>query len=133
MTRHQVFLRYDVDRKAPDRAMRLAAAGLSAALDLLLVHDRPAGLHRPGVGGLPAGETGAADLRQDAVANSCDLRFAPAQAARDRVISAVKADAPARFDVDDALNVKPQLLASASRFPSRSCRTQVSPARKPPC
>lgn len=122
MVRHQVFLRYDVDRKVPDGAdQRAAQCGwrLRAYLQRSICFSSMSGLlgcTDPVSEELPTGETGAADQGQDPAAGSCDLNFPPAREARDRVIAAVKADAQARFDEDYALNVKPQLLASGVKI-----------------
>ena len=122
MVRHQVFLRYDVDRKVPDGVdQRTVQCGwrLRAYLQRSICFSSMTGLLSctdPVSEELPAGETGAADQGQDPAANTCDLNFGPAHEARDRVIAAVKADAQARFDEDYALNVKPQLLASGVKI-----------------
>ena len=121
MVRQQVFLRYDVDRKVSDgvdqqtvqcgwrlRAYLQRSICFSSMTGLLSCTDAVSEE-------LPTGETGAADQGQDP-ATACDLGFAPARAARDRVIAAAKADAQARFDEDYALNVKPQLLASGVKI-----------------
>ena len=122
MVRHQVFLRYDVDRKVPDGAdQRTVQCGwrLRAYLQRSICFSSMTGLlgcTDPISEELPTGETGAADQGQDPAASTCDLNFVPAREARDRVIAAVKADAQARFDEDYALNVKPQLLASGVKI-----------------
>lgn len=122
MVRHQVFLRYDVDRKVPDSAdQRAAQCGwrLRAYLQRSICFSSMTGLLSctdPVSEELPTGESGAADLGQDPAASACDLNFPAAREARDRVIAAVKTDAQARFDEDYALNVKPQLLASGVKI-----------------
>lgn len=122
MVRHQVFLRYDVDRKVPDGVdQRTVQCGwrLRAYLQRSICFSSMTGLlgcTDPVSEELPTGETGAADQGQDPALSTCDLGFAPAREARDRVIAAVRADAQARFDEDYALNVKPQLLASGVKI-----------------
>ena len=122
MVRHQVFLRYDVDRKVPDGAdQRTVQCGwrLRAYLQRSICFSSMTGLlgcTDPVSEELTTGETGAADQGQDPAAGACDLNFGPAHEARDRVIAAVEADAQARFDEDYALNVKPQLLASGVKI-----------------
>jgi hypothetical protein len=122
MVRHQVFLRYDVDRKVPDGVdQRTVQCGwrLRAYLQRTICFSSMSGLlgcTDPVSEELPTGETGAADQGQDPALSTCDLGFGPAREARDRVIAAVKADAQARFDEDYALNVKPLLLASGVKI-----------------
>jgi hypothetical protein len=122
MVRHQVFLRYDVDRKVPDGVdQRTVQCGwrLRAYLQRSICFSSMTGLLSctdPISEELPTGETGAADQGQDPALSTCDLGFGPAREARDRVIAAVKADAQARFDEDYDLNVKPQLLASGVKI-----------------
>jgi|GEM_PF-980433 len=122
LVRHQVFLRYDVDRKVPDGAdQRTVQCGwrLRAYLQRSICFSSMTGLLSctdPVSEELPTGETGAADQGQDPALSTCDLNFAPAREARDRVVAAVRADAQARFDEDYALNVKPQLLASGVKI-----------------
>ncbi len=122
MIRHQVFLRYDVDRKAPDGVdLRSVQCGwrLRAYLQRSICFSSMTGLFSctdPVSQELPTAETGAADQGPDPAASTCDLAFGPARAARDRVIAALKVDAQARFDEDYALNVKPQLLASGVKI-----------------
>jgi hypothetical protein len=122
MVRHQVFLRYDVDRKVPDGAdQRTVQCGwrLRAYLQRSICFSSMTGLlgcTDPVSEELPTTETGAADQGQDPAASTCDLNFGPAREARDRVAVVVKADAQARFDEDYALNVRPQLLASGVKI-----------------
>ena len=122
MVRQQLFLRYDVDRKLPnDVDQRAVQCGwrLRIYLQRSICFSSMTGLlgcTDPVTEELPTAETGTADQGQDPAASSCDLSFAPAREARDRVIAAAKADAQARFDEDYALNVKPQLLASGVKI-----------------
>jgi len=122
MVRQQVFLRYDVDRKVPDGVdQRTAQCGwrLRAYLQRSICFWSMTGLLSctdPVSEELPTGESGAAELGQDPAASACDLNFPPAREARDRMITAVEADAQARFDEDYALNVRPQLLASGVKI-----------------
>lgn len=122
MVRHQVFLRYDVDRKVPDGADQPTVQcgwRLRAYLQRSICFSSMTGLlgcTDPVSEELPTGETGAADQGQDPALSTCDLNFAPAREARDRVIAAVRADAQARFDEDYALNVKPQLTAAGVKI-----------------
>lgn len=121
MVRHQVFLRYDVDRKVQDGVDQPTVQcgwRLRAYLQRSICFSSMTGLFSctDAVSEeLSTGETGAADQGQDS-AGACDLNFGPARAARDRVIAAARADAQARFDEDYALNVKPQLLASGVKI-----------------
>jgi hypothetical protein len=121
MVRHQVFLRYDVDRKVSDggdqqtvqcgwrlRAYLQRSIWFSSMTGLLSCTDAVSEE-------LPTGETGAADQGQDP-ATACDLNFGPAREARDRVIAAAKTGAQARFDEDYELKIKPQLLASGVKI-----------------
>ena len=122
MIRHQVFLRYDVDRKVPDGVdQRAVQCGwrLRTYLQRSICFSSMTGLLSctdPVTEELPTAETGTADQGPDPAASTCDLAFGPAREARDRVIAALKVDAQARFDEDYALNVRPQLLASGVKI-----------------
>ncbi len=122
LVRHQVFLRYDVDRKVPDGVdQRTVQCGwrLRAYLQRSICFSSMTGLLSctdPVSEELATAESGAADQGQDPALTTCDLNFGPAREARDRMIAAFKVDAQARFDEDYTLNVKPQLLASGVKI-----------------
>lgn len=122
MVRYQVFIRTDVDRKIPNAAdPRLAQCGwrIRAYLQRTICFSSMTGLlgcTDPVSQELAEVETGAAELSADPTAPSCDLSFAPARQAFDRLSQALTASAQARFDEDYALNVRPQLLASGVKI-----------------
>lgn len=127
LARYQVFLKTDVDRKAPLAQVQAAQVetadppkvqcgwrvqaylqrttcfwsmtGLFSCTDLVSEE-------------LPDSETGAADLDPAQPADACSLAFAPAREARDRLTARLATGATARFDADYRLKLRPLLLAS---------------------
>jgi hypothetical protein len=121
LVRYQVFLKYDVDRKLSEGADPTVQCGwrLRAYLQRSICFWSMSGLFSctdAESRELAEAETGAADLGSDPSAPACDLRFAPAHEARDRLIETLKTSAQARFDEDYTLNVKPQLVASGVKI-----------------
>lgn len=120
--RYQLFLKLDVDRKLPDGAdQRSIQCGwrLRAFLQRTICFSSMTGLLGcvdPETEEITEAETGAADQGQDPAASTCDLNFPPAREARDRMTTALKAAAPARFEEDYRLKVEPLLLASGVKI-----------------
>jgi hypothetical protein len=121
LVRYQIFLKYDVDRKISDGADPTVQCGwrLRAYLQRSICFWSMSGLFSctdAESRELAEAETGAADLGPAPSTTACDLRFAPANQARDRLVETLQASAQARFDDDYALNVKPQLSASGVKI-----------------
>jgi hypothetical protein len=127
LARYQIFLKTDVDRKAPGVPVENAPVetadlpkvqcgwriqaylqratcfwsmtGLFSCTDLVSEE-------------LPDSETGAADLDPAQPADACGLAFAPAREARDRLTARLATGATARFEADYRLKLRPLLVAS---------------------
>jgi hypothetical protein len=120
--RYQLFLKLDVDRKLPDGAdQRSIQCGwrVRAFLQRTICVSSMTGLLGcvdPETEEMAEAETGAADQGLDPAASACDLNFAPAREARDRMSANLKASAAARFEGDYRLKVEPLLLASGVKI-----------------
>lgn len=130
LARYQIFLKTDVDRKAP--AVQVQAAQVEA-VDLAKVQCGwriQAYLQRStcfwSMTGLfsctdlaseelPDSETGAADLDPAQPAEMCGLSFAPAREARQRLETKLAAQASATFETDYRQKLRPVLVATGTQ------------------
>lgn len=127
LARYQIFLKTDVDRKAPPTQVQNAQVEATAPSKVLCGWRIQAYLQHStcfwSMTGLfsctdlvseelPDSETGAADLDPAQPADVCSLSFAPAREARDRLAAKLAAGAIARFDADYQLKLRPLLAAT---------------------